>query len=335
MEYAAFLRAAERGALPPVALLHGADPQLLDDAVAGATRARLATASEAALGREVFDARETDVDTVVRSALTLPLLSARRLVVVRRCQAWPAKARDALAAYAADPSPTSSLLLLADEPLGASRERRNDHWLLSALPAAAVVALPVRRGRALEEWLRERAAGEGLTLSDEAARLLVQWVGDDSAALLGEARKAALAGGPDNRTVGVREVGAVVGERRLGDVFELTRAVERGDTALALRTLDRLLGAEEPMVLLTLLARDVRTAWTVLDLRARGRSTEEIARALRRPPAVVEALGAATGGGARALAGRLGRCWNVEARLKSGGEPAAELAALVADLCRR
>src|SRR5262249_20542163 len=159
----------------------------------------------------------------VRSASTLPFMSAMRLVAVRRCQALPAKGADVLAAYARNPNPSTALLLLADESLAASRDRR-DHWLLGAVPAAAVVALARREGRSGEAWLRQRAEAEGLTVSEEGARLLVQWVGDDGASLLGEARKAALAGGPDNRTVGVKEVTAVVGEHRLSGVFDLTRA---------------------------------------------------------------------------------------------------------------
>src|SRR5207244_9053046 len=86
-----------------------------------------------------------------------------------------------------------------------------------------------RQGRGLAGWLRQRAAAEGLQVSEEATRLLIEWVGEDGAVLLGEVRKAALAGGADNRSVGVNEVGAIVGERRLADVFELTRAVQRSE----------------------------------------------------------------------------------------------------------
>ena len=144
MDYAALLQAAGRGQPPPVALLHGGDVQLLDDALAAVTRGLFPDAAQASLGRETFDARETSVETILRAAATLPFMTALRLVVVRRCQALPAKGSEALAAYARDPSPTTCLLLMADEPLTVTRERRNEHWLLAALPPAAVVALPAR-----------------------------------------------------------------------------------------------------------------------------------------------------------------------------------------------
>jgi DNA polymerase-3 subunit delta len=335
VEYTAFLQSAERGQPPPIALLHGPDEQLLDDALTLVGQRLFADASERALGREVLEGEGASVEAVVRSAMTLPFMTARRLVVVRRAQALAAKGADTLTAYARDPNPTTCLLLLADEGLVASRERRTDHWLLGALPPAALVALPLRRGRALEDWLKQRAAAEGLTVSDEAARLLVQWVGEDGARLLGEARKAALAGGAEQRRVGVNEVTAVVGEHRVSDVFELTRAVERRDLGLALRTLDRLLATEEPMLLLALLTRNVRVALIVRDLAAAGQSAEQIARAVRPvPPPVVEAImGRVVGVGATALARQLARCGEVEWRCKSGGQARAELTALVAELC--
>ena len=265
--------------------------------------------------------------------MTLPFGGGRRLVAVRRAQALTARGADALAAYAKSPNPASCLLLLSDEPLRASRDRRTDHWLLAALPAAAIVELPARGARELTSWLRQRAAVEGLTVSDEAARLLVELTGEDTAALLGEARKAALAGGPDNRAVGVKDVGAVVGEHRLDAIFDLTRAVERRDRAAALKTLDRLLATEDWNLLLSVLTRDVRTAWTAVAWRRRGRGVDEIARALRRPPAVIETITGAGGGSEGLLAWKLRRCWDAECRLKSSGEPWAEMAALVADLC--
>jgi DNA polymerase III subunit delta len=334
MDYAAFLQAAERGRPPAIVLVHGADAQLLDDALAAATRGLFREAGEAALSREIFEGAEVSVDDVIRAASTLPFMTAMRLVVVRRCQALASKGADALAAYARDPNPSTSLLLLADESLAASRDRR-EHWLLGAVPRAATMALATRDGRSAEAWLRQRAAAEGLSVSDEAARLLVQWIGEDGASLLGEARKAALAGGSDNTAVGVKEVTAVVGEHRLSGVFDLTRAVQRREVGAALRILDRLLGMEEPIRLLALLTADVRATITVADLTARGQATEQIARAVRKPPPVVDAIARGPASApAPVLARRLERCWEAERRIKSSGEPHAELTALVVDLCR-
>ncbi|MBI2216540.1 MAG: DNA polymerase III subunit delta [Candidatus Rokubacteria bacterium] len=337
MDYAAFVRSAERAQLPPLVLVHGGDAQLVDDALAAATRGLFADPTLVAFGREVVDARDVPAEDIVRSAMTLPLMTAVRLVVVRHAQELAAKAATVIGEYTANPNPSTCLLLLADELLAGGRDGK-PHWLLRAVPASGVVTLPARRGRALEEWLRQRAAADGITVSEDAARLLVEWVGDDTAALLGEVRKAALAGAAvgtagANRQVGKREVEAVVGEHRLAGVFDLTRAIERRDVGLALRTLERLLVSEEPMRLLALLTSETRMAWLVHELTRRGQPAEQIARTLRRPAGVISARLAALGGASAAtLRAKLQRCWEVERRLKSGGQVKAELAALVAEL---
>ena len=88
------------------------------------------------------------------------------------------------------------------------------------------------------------------------------------------------------------------------------------------------------MPILATLTRDVRTTWTVREWRQRGQGIDQIARMLRRPPAAVEAIaGAAAAQSPRTLAWKLERCWHAEQRLKSGGEPRAEIAALVIELC--
>jgi DNA polymerase III subunit delta len=334
MDPTAFLREIERGRTPGLALVHGADAQLTDDLLAAVSRALFPDPACAAFDREILDGREVSVEQVVSAALTLPFGAAARLVAVRHCQALGPKGGEALAEYVGRPSPTSVLLLLADESLRAGRERKADHWLLGTVPGAALVEPVARRGRALEEWLRQRAQLDGLTVSEGAARLLISWVGDDPALLVAEVRKAALAGGPDNHGVGEAEVRAVVGEHRVSGVFDLTRALERRDLALALRTLDALLATEEPMLLIAMLTREVRNAWTVQLWRRAGQSVEQIGRILRRPPAAIEAtLGSLGADSSESLAGKLRRCWEVERALKSSGQPRAELAVLVSELC--
>ena len=330
MDYAGFLREVERGRVPPIVLLHGGEPRLLDEALAKITGALFSDPSLLALNREVFDGAETAGEDVVRSALTLPSLAAARLVVVKDAQALPAKTGDALVEYCRDPSPYARLVFLASEPLAPS------HWLLKALPPASVVEVRGLAGRALVSWLQARAREEGADLTEGAAQLLVRWAGEDLTTLSGELEKAFLLGGPGQRTITEEHVRQVVGEHRVLKGYELTDAVERRETGRALAILDSLLASgEEPLAILGALARQVRTIWQVHEWRHHGKSTEEIGRLLRRPPFAVEGLLArAARGSAPTLTRMLARCWEAERRLKSGARPHPELTILVADLCR-
>ena len=199
-------------------------------------------------------------------------------MVARGADGLTAKAGETLAAYAKAPNPSTVLVLLADSLLDGS------HWLLRALPPAAVVPAPALAGRALATWLRAHAQAVGYELREDAAGLLVELSGDDLTRLVGEVEKAALAGGPENRRVTVAEVRAVVGEHRLRHVFDLTRALSARDAAAALALLESLLNAgEEPLAVLGMLAREARATWQAADALRAGRAPEEIARSLRRP----------------------------------------------------
>ena len=329
MDYASFLKAAERGEPPSVALLHGPDALLLEDAVARVEHGLFGDAADLSLARETFDARSTGAESIVQSALVLPWQGDRRLVIARGVEALAAKAGEALAAYVRAPNPTTVLLLLASPALPAS------HWLTSAVAPAGVVPVLPPTGRQLGPWLAARASADGFTLTADAAELLVELTGNDLTQLRGEVVKAALAGGPDNRRVGVAEVRAVVGEHRLRNIFELTRALEASNVGAALAVLELLLNAgEEPLGVLGMLAREVRTLWQVAEAVRQGRRDAEIAGSLRRPPAAAAAVIARARSMTPATPARLlERCWEVERRLKLSGPARAELSLLISDLC--
>jgi DNA polymerase-3 subunit delta len=329
VDLAGFVKGADAGRAAPVTLLHGSEPFLLDDAVARLGRAMFPGQADLSLVREILDARAVGADGIVQCALMLPWLGDRRLVVARGVDGLAARAAESLAAYVKDPNPSTVLVLVAEALLEPS------HWLLRAVPAAAVVVAPAPTGRSLAGWLRGHAQARGYALDEDAAAMLVELSGDDLTQLVGDVEKAALAGGPDNRRVTAAEIRAVVGEHRLRHVFDLTRALVARDTGSALVLLESLLnGGEEPLAVLGMLTREARAIWQVAGALRVGRAPDEIARGLRRPPlaatALLERARTLTPG---AAARQLARCWEVERRLKLGGAARPELSLLVAELC--
>src|SRR5947209_20456010 len=103
MDYATFIRQAEKGEPPAITLLHGGDVQLLDDALDATTRGLFPDRALAAWGREVFDGRESRADEIVRAAATLPLVGDPRMVAVPTPQAPSAQVSAGLGADAKSP----------------------------------------------------------------------------------------------------------------------------------------------------------------------------------------------------------------------------------------
>ena len=87
MDPTAFLREVERGQVRPLALVHGADVQLVDDLVSAVSRALFHDPASAAFDREILDGRETSAESVLSAALTLPFSAAARLGRARQRRA--------------------------------------------------------------------------------------------------------------------------------------------------------------------------------------------------------------------------------------------------------
>src|SRR5262249_44925249 len=156
-------------------LLHGPEPLLLEDVVQRVTRALFGDGGVLSLCREIVDAKESGAEAVVAAALLLPWVAARRLVVAKGVEALTARQGESLARYLSAPNPSTALLLVANQMLAAS------HWLMSAVPRAAIVAVPPPTGGQLAGWLRARARADGFELDADAAALLVELSGDDLA----------------------------------------------------------------------------------------------------------------------------------------------------------
>jgi DNA polymerase-3 subunit delta len=328
VDHAAFLKAADAGQLPPVVLLHGPEPLLLEEATARATQGLFPDATDLSLAREALDVATVGAQGIVQAALVLPWFGARRLVVARGVDALGVKPGAPLAAYIAAPNPTTVLLLLASELLPAG------HWLARPGPGLAVVPVPrPGRGRPLVGWLRTRARRMGVELADDAALLLIELTGEDLSRLSSELDKAATAAG--QRRVGVDDVRAVVGEHRVRHLFDLGDALARRETGPALSLLDSLLGSgEDPIRLVAVLTGVVRLWWETAEALRQGRSEDDVARGLRGPLHAREAVIArARTLSAEAAARHLTRCWTAERRLKLSGPPRPEVSLLVAELC--
>ncbi|HXG42362.1 MAG TPA: DNA polymerase III subunit delta [Dehalococcoidia bacterium] len=217
-----------------------------------------------------------------------PFLGPHRLVLVRgllgRFQGEGRRRPQALGpwqslAEALPGMPASTHLVLVEEgPLDASNP------LLSLLrPHAQVQEFSPISGQELTRWLARRCRHLGLRLSDRAAALLLQLLGNDLWALASELEKLAVyANGQMVREADVR---LLVTPAREASVFDLTAAVSEGRHREALRLLRELLAqGEEPLVLLALLHRQHRRLLLARWLSERGAGEGEAARELGLPP---------------------------------------------------
>ncbi len=187
----------------------------------------------------------------------------------------------ALADLGAHLPPTTTLVIIVAEDLPKT------HPLLE-VAGAEVRPFASPTGAALERWIAGRAKVEQATITPEAVRLLASLANGQPRLLANEVAKLATYVGRGG-TIDAAVVELLVPDSREARVFDLTDALARGERGPALRLLHELLGdGQQPLMILAMIARQVRVLAQVKDLAARGARPPEIASKVGMPPFLVE-----------------------------------------------
>jgi DNA polymerase-3 subunit delta len=188
-----------------------------------------------------------------------------------------------LAEYIPSLPETTMLVVLVPDELKA------DHPLMQAARRhgkSHVFAKPA--GAQLTDWVTRRARAQGRRMSPDAARMLVESLGDDLRMLASEIDKLSTYVG-EGGEIGGDDVRALTPVARQSKVFDLTDALARRDTSAALALLHELLAnGESPLGIVALTAFQTRSLMQVKLLSDRGMPAHQIASAAGIAPFVVE-----------------------------------------------
>lgn len=285
MEYHEAVRRLERGEPAPLYLVTGTEGYLVRSFL---DRLR-SLAGEPTLNVQVFDAADHSLQAVLEAARQLPMFGPRR-VVVAAADPWLGGGRGSLGAgdladleaYAADPTPSTTLVFVAAEP-----DRR-----LKAVrvleQAGQVVHCRAPGPKEAPDWVQRRAQELGGRITRRAALLLVALVGTDLGRLDSELAKAVDYAG-QGAVVGEEHVRAVASAAAPARIFDLLDAVAEGRAADAARQVPLLLETgEPPLRVLAALTRQMRTLLQVRLLADRGWGADDLQKRLRLHPYVVK-----------------------------------------------
>ncbi|HEB91712.1 MAG TPA: DNA polymerase III subunit delta [Deltaproteobacteria bacterium] len=238
------------GRIRPAYLLAGAEPLLRDDVLASIEAAVLG-AGPRDFNLDRLDVARSSPGRLEEALDSLPVLADRRLVILRESEgrgarldaAWTGAIESFL-----DRAGASSPAVLV---VVVGKVDRRSRWVKAFRdPALLVDCDPPKGGRALTRFLTDEARRQGVELRSEAASLLAERVGPQLLLLRQEVEKAALlagAGNPIERAHVEMSVAAVADE----PIWDLTDAIGRGETAIAIGLLARMLGhgAAAPAIL--------------------------------------------------------------------------------------
>ncbi len=231
----------------PAYLVRGDQPALLADAVRHLV-GELVAGGDAGLMTEELAGDEYTLRAVVDAAQTPPFFGDRRVVVARDVGRFSTHDAEPLVAYLRDPLVTTSLVLVAG---GGQLSRA----LVDAVRKAGhIVDAGVPGGKGRASWLAARLKEGPVRLDARASALVAEHLGDDVDRLASLLEMLASAYGAGAR-LGPEEVAPLLGGAGSVAPWDLTDAIDRGDTAVALSVLRRLVGpgARHPLVILATL----------------------------------------------------------------------------------
>lgn len=228
----ALLRRAASGPLPPVVLIAGPEPLIVQEC-ADAVRAR--ARAEGYGEREVLEAdAHFDWNRLAVGMASLSLFAQRRLFDLRLPSGKPGKdGSEALRAYCEAP-PADTVLLVTGLDWSKAHAGK---WSEAIAAAGWFVPVWPLRPNELPDWLAARLRRHGLVATPEALECLVERVEGNLLAAAQEIDKLALLLGRDAPAIDLDTLERLVAEVSRFDVFRLVEAALAGDAARVPRIL--------------------------------------------------------------------------------------------------
>ncbi|HEX7673740.1 MAG TPA: DNA polymerase III subunit delta [Bdellovibrio sp.] len=276
-----FYKDLEKGQLAPLYFLFGEEPYLLNQSV---ERFKYAVLNEGAIdfNYSLFYASDADV-VVVRDAVeTLPMMAARRLVILKEAQELTDKEWTELEPLIENAVDSTVFVILA------SRVDKRKKPIRTMLDKAECVEFKKPYENQIPSWINYIAQSLGLAISNEAIHLLHKLVGHHLTEIEGELKKLGefVEG---QRRIEVADVAQVVSRSKEENVFDLTKAIGESDRVKALEHLVHLLDqGQNEIGIISLVARHIRILLTVKKGMDEGLHGAKLAHYAQVPPYFLE-----------------------------------------------
>ncbi|EGQ27598.1 MULTISPECIES: DNA polymerase III subunit delta [Sporosarcina] len=276
----------EKGKIQSVYLLTGTEQHLIDETVK-----RLIRAVPGMTSSEVnrFDLEELPIQAVLEVADELPFLVEHKLIVAKNCSFLKATDNskekqphqlELLEKWLENPSPTATVVFVAPyEKLDARKKITK-----KIKKHAVVVEAETLQGQDLTTWIMQQGTDKGIKIDKKEAAFLLEMAGTDLLTLSTEVEKLAAYLSFDG-IVTIEMIEQLVARTPEMDVFRLTDSFVNGRKSESLSVYhDLLRNGEEPIMLASLIASQVRLMIHIVNLRKKGYQQQQIATTLHVHP---------------------------------------------------
>lgn len=220
-----------------VHLVSGDDESLVHTGVTELVH-RLVGDGDRTLMVDDFDGAEYELRAVVDAAQTPPFLTASRVVVARDIGRFNADELEPLLRYLQDPLDTTDLVLAA----GGGRMAKSLSEAVKGAGADVLDTTAPTRARDRTAWIEQQIAAAGLRIDGGALQAVAGWMGEDAGRLQGVIDTLVSTYGTGHK-LKADDLKPFLGEAGGVPPWDLTDAIDRGDTTLSLTLLHRMTGS--------------------------------------------------------------------------------------------
>lgn len=219
---------AKSGVFSPVYLLMG-EESFYTDKVCDAIVKYALSDMERDFNQTIYYGLDVTADTVASEARSYPMMSERRLVVLKEAQTM--RSLEELGLYCADPM-DSTVLVIQFRGSGPDK-RKNLYKNISK--NGVIVDSPLIRDYELDRWITKYFKSKGIDIAPEASMLFAESTGVDLSRIAVETDKI-LKNLPEGTTsVSVSDIEKNVGMSRQFSIFELTKELSYRNSSKALK----------------------------------------------------------------------------------------------------
>jgi DNA polymerase-3 subunit delta len=276
--------AARRGNFSPIYIFYGNEEFLIEESIKIVTQNAIDIEMKD-FNFNVVYGNEIDLQTLLSLLLSLPMMSKRRVVVLKNAEKLLNRISrtkkdnreiESFLNYLSNPNQTTIFILIL-ERIDSEKEI---YRILRRV--ATIVELKAPYDWQIPSWIAKRVRERGKLIEDDACKLLQTYVGNSLRDIDNELTKLFNFIGDEKTTIEVEDIKQVVGTSRVFSVFDLQKAIGEKNLKEAMSILERMLHiGEHPPVIITMLTRYFSTLWKLYEMRKTERNPKKLALSLQ------------------------------------------------------
>jgi DNA polymerase-3 subunit delta len=259
------------GQFDPLYLMYGEEDFLLEEAITALVTTAVAESARS-FNLDILYGSETTADRLLALASSYPMMSDRRVVIVREFDRLANK--DQLLPYIRKPLASTVFVLLAAKP-----DFRTKFYQELRGKATLCECRPLYEDK-IPVWISQRVREMGKKISPDAAALLQQYIGRSLREIQNELEKLFIYVGAAP-SITLDDVQRLVGVSRQYNIFELQKALGHKQLPRAIEILETMLrNGESATAVIVMLTKYLQKLWLLHDPAVRALGDAQLPSAL-------------------------------------------------------